>query len=70
MKKVAVLVDGGFYKKRAETIYGALSPEDLADKLLSQCFAHIKKHAGKEIDQTAKDKIGLFFMEVVEWKNL
>ena len=32
MKKVAILVDGGFFKKRAQTIYGHLSPEELADE--------------------------------------
>lgn len=47
MNKVAVLVDGGFFKKRMMTIYGKLSPEDLASKLLDQCRAHVKKHSEK-----------------------
>ena len=48
MTKVAVLVDGGFYKKRVQTIYGELSPEALAENLLSQCYAHVKKHSNKD----------------------
>lgn len=40
--KTAILVDGGFFKKRIETIYGHLDPEALAGRLLSQCYCHIK----------------------------
>lgn len=41
MKKVAVLVDGGFFRKRANVIYGALSPEELAEKMIQQCRDHV-----------------------------
>lgn len=41
--KTAILVDGGFYKKRAATIYGHLTPEELAGRLLSQCQKHLKR---------------------------
>ena len=48
MEKTAILIDGGFFKKRMKTIYGELSPNDLADRLLSQCYAHVKKHSSNK----------------------
>lgn len=45
MEKVAVLVDGGFFKKRMRVIYGVLSPNDLAEKLINQCYSHLRKHS-------------------------
>ena len=47
MPKVAVLVDGGFFKKRMRHIYGDLSPDELANKMLEQCHAHVRKHSAK-----------------------
>ena len=41
--KTAILVDGGFFKKRAETIYGHLTPEALAGELMSLCYKHLKR---------------------------
>lgn len=57
MKKVAILVDGGFFKKRAQTIYGHLSPEELADKMLKQCRDHVS-HKGKD---TSKNELYRIF---------
>lgn len=42
MKKVAILVDGGFYKKRARTLFGDKTPKDRADELYTYCLRHIK----------------------------
>lgn len=47
MKKIAVLVDGGFFKKRSEAIYGHLSPKELSEKLINQCYDHVT-HKEKE----------------------
>ena len=47
MKKVAVLVDGGFFRKRANVIYGDLTPEELAGKMIQQCHDHVT-HKGKQ----------------------
>lgn len=43
MKKVAILVDGGFYKKRAKTLFGVKSPKDRANELCTYCLRHIKE---------------------------
>lgn len=37
----AVLVDGGFYRKRANELWGKKSPEDRADELNKYVFKHI-----------------------------
>ena len=34
MSKTAILVDGGFYRKRASHLWGKHSPEDTADGLV------------------------------------
>lgn len=43
MKITAVLVDGGFYKKRARYLFGEKSPKDRAEELCAYCHRHIKK---------------------------
>lgn len=42
MIKTAILVDGGFYRKRAAYLWGKKSPEDRAKELVAYCNAHIK----------------------------
>lgn len=42
MAKTAILVDGGFYRKRAELLWGKKPPEDRALELRRYCQAHIK----------------------------
>lgn len=43
MIKVAILVDGGFYRKRAKHLFGDKSPEDRADELEHYCRFHLKQ---------------------------
>lgn len=45
--KTAILVDGGFYKQRAKSIYGDLSPAELSGKLIDHCYKHLK-HKGEK----------------------
>lgn len=40
----AILVDGGFYCKRAKYIFGEKSPCERADELVSYCMRHIKRN--------------------------
>lgn len=49
MEKVAVLVDGGFYKKRAKRLFGEKDPQDRADELYTYCLRHVndKNHLTK-----------------------
>ena len=40
--KTAILVDGGFYRKRANTLWGQKTAEQRAKELQAYCQAHIK----------------------------
>lgn len=40
--KTAILVDGGFYRKRAYSLWGNKTAEDRAKELQAYCTAHIK----------------------------
>lgn len=42
MKKVAVLVDGGFYRKRAKLLWGDKPSEVRANELIAYCRLHLK----------------------------
>ncbi len=39
----AILVDGGFYRRRAAKLFGHKEPEQRADELLEYCRRHIRK---------------------------
>lgn len=42
MEKVAIMVDGGFYRKRAYYLFGDKNPHDRAEELISYCKRHLK----------------------------
>lgn len=48
MSKTAILVDGGFFRKRANNLWGLSSPEERADQLFKYCLLHLNK---KDADQ-------------------
>ena len=41
MSKTAILVDGGFFRKRARNLWGDHSPEETADALFTYCRRHL-----------------------------
>ena len=43
MLKVAILVDGAFYLKRAYYLWGEKAPKERANELISYCQRHLKK---------------------------
>ncbi|NLJ95131.1 MAG: NYN domain-containing protein [Clostridiaceae bacterium] len=47
--KTAVLVDGGFYRKRAYACLGDISPQARADELFTYCLKHLESKQGKSI---------------------
>ena len=47
MEKVAILVDGGFYKKRAKALFGDKAPEARANELVEYCMRHVKGNYDK-----------------------
>lgn len=46
---VAIMVDGGFYQKRAHYLFGEKSPQDRADELLQYCQRHISADKGDRL---------------------
>lgn len=46
--KTAVLVDGGFYRKRAAHLYGKKTPEQRADELHKYCLSHVNEEREHE----------------------
>jgi len=41
-KKTAILIDGGFYRRRAHNMLGKKSPKERADELNSYCIRHLR----------------------------
>lgn len=41
MTKTAILIDGGFYRKRAKFLWGIKTPEKRAQELIAYCIAHL-----------------------------
>ncbi|MCH5267666.1 MAG: NYN domain-containing protein [Lachnospiraceae bacterium] len=39
----AILVDGGFYRKRAQKLFGELTPEERANELNTYCWRHLSE---------------------------
>lgn len=39
----AIIVDGGFYRRRARTLFGEKEPADRADELLTYCRRHMRE---------------------------
>ena len=46
MSKTAILVDGGFYRKRAAHLWGKKTAEERAKKLSAYCHAHMQDRDG------------------------
>lgn len=43
----AILVDGGFYRRRAAALFGHKNPRDRADELKEYCRRHLRYHRSK-----------------------
>lgn len=42
MRKTAILVDGGFYRRRAQILFGDKTAAERADELINYCRRHLK----------------------------
>lgn len=48
--KTAILVDGGFYRRRAQTLFGEKTAAERADELSQYCYKHLnEKHEHREL---------------------
>ncbi|PTF29303.1 nuclease, partial [Staphylococcus chromogenes] len=49
MMKIAVLVDGGYYRKRSQNVFGKVTAKERANELYKYCNRHLKEtHFGKD----------------------
>ena len=48
MIRTAILIDGGYYRKRAHALWGPKSAADRARELVSYCHTHLNKKDGNE----------------------
>ena len=45
--RTAILVDGGFYRRRAQSMLGEKTAAERADELSDYCWKHIRHQQGK-----------------------
>lgn len=45
MSKTAILIDGGFYRKRAKKLWGVHTPQETADGLVAYARRHLREHS-------------------------
>ena len=50
MPKTAVLVDGGFYTRRAGRLWGSKDPSERADELVDYARYHIQRNSRKRLE--------------------
>lgn len=64
IESVAILVDGGFYLKRARILFGKKTPEDRAEELRSYCMRHLKRHSqGKDEKESYNHLYRIFYYD-------
>lgn len=65
MIRTAILIDGGFYRKRAKAIKGELSGEERAKELFQYCMGHIyPKNNDKKNDHSLNEQQSLYKKQV------
>ena len=63
MNKTAILVDGGFYRKRAKRLWGKVSPEQEASRLINYSLRHLEqKHFG-EVETVCNELYRIFYYD-------
>ena len=48
MSQTAILIDGGFYRKRAAKLWGKKTSSERAKELIAYCHAHLRNKDGSE----------------------
>ena len=54
MIKVAILVDGAFYLKRAKYLWGEKKPQERADELITYCLRHLQEEPQEKFSPRMK----------------
>ena len=61
--KTAILVDGGFYRKRAECLFGFKTAEQRAEELESYCRAHLREKKNSKHKPAYNDLYRIFYYD-------
>jgi uncharacterized LabA/DUF88 family protein len=51
MSRVAILIDGSFYQRRARILKGDSTPEERARELINYCYSHLSDKNGNVVDE-------------------
>lgn len=62
MAKVAILVDGGFYRRRAASLWGNKRSDERARELIDYCQRHLHDKHGKN-DNSSDDLYRIFYYD-------
>lgn len=62
MGKTAIMVDGGFYRKQANFLFGEKTPEERADELVEYCHRHLKENTRKP-EPTYRELYRIFYYD-------
>lgn len=65
MPKIAILVDGGFYRRRAQALYGEKRPDERLADLITYC----RKHVNDTKDKTHYDLYRIFYYDCPPMKK-
>ena len=61
--KTAILVDGGFYRKAAEGLWGRKAPEERADELYEYALRHITCKKDHRIEPRLRELYRIFYYD-------
>ena len=70
MIRTAILVDGGFYRKRARTIKGNLSREERAKELFKYCMSHINSNVNAHEEKQSLYRIFYYDCKPLENRSV
>lgn len=63
MGKLAIMVDGGFYRKQSRFLFGEKSPQQRADELLEYCHRHQKEEYSTYEKPKYKELYRIFYYD-------
>lgn len=70
MPRTAILVDGGFYRRVARTLWGQKGPKERADVLYEYCIRHITSPREARVELGKRDLYRLFYYDCPPVRNV
>ena len=63
MIRTAIMIDGGFYHKRAVSIFGEKSAQDRVAELMSLCYRHLQQNKDKKTSKEEHHLYRIFYYD-------